>query len=112
MNPVTKTSQQAGFDAFTAIAHPARRKILDLLATEEKSVLSLAKPFNMSRPAVSQHLKILRDVGLVEVHRVGREQRYRLRSEPLEIVYDWVAHYTQFWEEKLDNLGKYLEENE
>ena len=117
MDHVTKTSQQAATDAFTAIAHPARRQILDLLAGGEKSVLSIAKPFSvkpfkMSRPAVSQHLRILRDVGLVEVNRVGREQRYRLRSEPLETVYDWVAHYTKFWEEKLDNLGKYLEENE
>lgn len=112
MTQSTKTSQQADSDAFTAIAHPVRREILDLLAAEERSVLSLAKPFKMSRPAVSQHLRILRDVGLVEVRRVGREQRYRLRSEPLESVYDWVAHYTRFWEEKLDNLGKYLEENE
>ncbi len=112
MDHTTKTSQQANIDAFTAIAHPARRKILDLLAVEEKSVLSLAKPFNMSRPAVSQHLRILREVGLVKVHRVGREQRYRLRSAPLEPVYDWVAHYTRFWQDKLDDLGKYLEENE
>lgn len=111
MNSIRKTSQNASVDAFTAIAHPARRKILDLLAEEEKSVLTLAKPFKMSRPAVSQHLRILLDVGLVDVHRVGREQRYRLRGEALEAVYDWVAHYTQFWQEKLDDLGKYLEEN-
>ena len=112
MNHISKTSQHADIDAFTAIAHPARRKILDLLAVGESSVIDLAKPFDMSRPAVSQHLRVLKDVGLVEVNRVGREQRYRLRSEPLETVYDWVAHYTKFWEEKLDNLGKYLEENE
>ncbi len=107
-----KTSQHADADAFAAIAHPARRKILDLLAQEERSVTELAKPFRMSRPAVSQHLKILLDVGLVDVTRVGREQRYRLRSEPLAAVYDWVGHYTRFWVEKLDDLGKYLEENE
>ncbi len=76
------------------------------------SVVSLTKPFKMSRPAVSQHLRILLDVGLVDVHRVGREQRYRLRGKPLEAVHDWVAHYAQFWEQKLDDLGKYLEENE
>ncbi len=107
-----KTSQHADADAFAAIAHPARRKILDLLAQEERSVTELAKPFRMSRPAVSQHLKILLDVGLVDVTRVGREQRYRLRSEPLTAVYDWVGHYTRFWVAKLDDLGKYLEENE
>lgn len=106
-----KTSQHADSDAFAAIAHPARRKILDLLAQRERSVTDLAKPFDMSRPAISQHLKILRDVGLVKVTRVGREQRYRLSSEPLEEVYDWVGHYTRFWVEKLDELGKYLEEN-
>ncbi|HEV7644355.1 MAG TPA: metalloregulator ArsR/SmtB family transcription factor [Pyrinomonadaceae bacterium] len=112
MNQITKTSRQADIDAFTAIAHPARRQILDLLAVGESSVQNLAEPFEMSRPAVSQHLRVLLDVGLVEVRRSGREQRYRLRAERLEAVYDWVAHYTRFWEEKLDNLGKYLEENE
>jgi len=112
MNHIRKTSQHADIDAFTAIAHPARRQILDLLAVEESSVVELARPFKMSRPAVSQHLRILLDVGLVEVRRAGREQRYRLRAERLMAVYDWVAHYTRFWEEKLDNLGKYLEENE
>jgi DNA-binding transcriptional ArsR family regulator len=75
-------------------------------------VQNLAEPFEMSRPAVSQHLRVLLDVGLVEVRRSGREQRYRLRAAQLQGVYDWVAHYTRFWEEKLDNLGKYLEENE
>src|SRR5262245_17239003 len=110
MTLITKTTQQADIDAFTAIAHPARRQILDLLAVEESSVLNLARPFKMSLPAVSQHLRILLDVGLVDVRRVGREQRYRLRAERLEAVYDWVAHYARFWEEKLDNLGKYLEE--
>jgi DNA-binding transcriptional ArsR family regulator len=112
MNRLNKTSQHADIDAFTAIAHPARRQILDLLAAGESSVTDLARPFEMSRPAVSQHLRILLDVGLVEVRRAGREQRYKLRAERLAAVYDWVAHYTHFWEEKLDNLGKYLEENE
>jgi DNA-binding transcriptional ArsR family regulator len=112
MLPTTKTSQKAHSDAFGAIAHPVRRTILDLLADGEKSVIEIAKPFEMSRPAVSQHLKVLLDVGLVTVQRSGREQRYRLRTEPLEEVYDWVGHYTRFWVEKLDGLGKYLEENE
>lgn len=112
MSAVRKTSQQVANDAFTAIAHPARRKILDLLAAEEMSVMDLAKPFEMSRPAISQHLRVLLDVGLVDVTRVGREQRDRIRGKPLEAVHDWVAHYTQFWQEKLDGLGQYLEEKE
>lgn len=111
MKLVTKTSQQVNADVFTAIAHPARRKILDLLAEEEKSVQSLAKPFNMSRPAVSQHLRILREAGLVETSRAGREQHYRLCSAPLEEIYDWVTNYRHFWADKLDALGQFLEEN-
>lgn len=112
MRQTTKTSKDSNADAFAAIAHPVRRKILDLLGGEEKSVIELAAPFSMSRPAISQHLKVLLDVGLVTVRRMGREQRYRLRTAPLEEVYDWVGHYARFWEEKLDELGKYLEENE
>jgi len=112
MHPTTKTTQNAQGDAFAAIAHPVRRQILDLLSEGESSVVDLARPFSMSRPAVSQHLKVLLDVGLVTVRKVGREQRYRLRTAPLEEVHDWVGHYTRFWEGKLDELGKYLEENE
>jgi DNA-binding transcriptional ArsR family regulator len=112
MNSVTKTSQHAAADAFTAIAHPVRRRILDVLADSEATVTDIARPFDMSRPAVSQHLRILLDVGLVDVTRSGREQRYRLTGQPLAAVYDWVAHYTRFWQEKLDNLGEYLEESE
>ena len=112
MQSTKKTSQNAHADAFAAIAHPVRREILDLLAEEERSVVELSEPFSMSRPAISQHLKVLLDVGLVTVKKAGREQRYRLRTKPLENVYDWVGHYTRFWEGKLDELGKYLEENE
>lgn len=107
-----KTSQHASADAFTAIAHPIRRKLLDSLATGDSCVQDLAKPFRMTRPAISQHLRVLKDAGLVTVYRSGREQRYVLCSDPLEDVYNWVEHYQQFWTEKLDALGKYLEENE
>ena len=112
MHSTPKTTQNAQADAFAAIAHPVRRQILDLLSEEERSVVDLARPFSMSRPAVSQHLKVLLDVGLVTVRKAGREQRYSLRTAPLEEVYDWVGHYTRFWEGKLDELGNYLEENE
>ena len=108
----SKTSQNADADAFNAIAHPVRRQILDVLSVEDKSVGALAAPFSMSRPAISQHLRILKDAGLVTMTRVGREQRYSICGERLAEVYDWVEHYQKFWIDKLDALGQYLEENE
>jgi DNA-binding transcriptional ArsR family regulator len=101
----------ASADTFYAIADPTRRAILDRLRTGEQSVTSLAEPFSMSLPAISQHLQVLTEAGLVTQRRVGRQRFYRLNPEPLKKVSDWVAHYEQFWEEKLDALGRYLEEN-
>jgi DNA-binding transcriptional ArsR family regulator len=93
---------------FHAIADPTRRYLLDLLASGEQPVNSLAESFSMSRPAVSQHLRILRNTGLVSVRRVGRQQRYQLRAHRLRTVHDWLAHYQQFWNEKLRMLGEHL----
>jgi DNA-binding transcriptional ArsR family regulator len=80
-----------------------------LLGAGELSVNRLAEPFRMTRPAISQHLGVLRRAGLVAVRRVGRERRYRLRAEPLQQVYDWVAHYERFWPGKLKALGNDLD---
>lgn len=96
-------------DIYLAISEPTRRRLLDALGHGERAVNDLARPFRMSRPAVSQHLRILLDVGLVSVRREGRERRYRLRAAPLREVYDWVEHYKKFWTEKLTALGKYLD---
>ncbi|NJM07774.1 winged helix-turn-helix transcriptional regulator [Candidatus Gracilibacteria bacterium] len=96
-------------DVFNAIAHPVRRQILDALRTEDQPVHVLAAPFAMSRPAISQHLKLLRDAGLVSEMRLGRERRYRLEPTRLRDVADWLAQYEQFWAERLRNLGAYLE---
>ena len=96
---------------FTAIADPTRRAILDLLRQGEQPVKQIAKPFEMSLPAISQHLGMLCDAGLVIVRKQGRQRLYRLNPEPLKQVSDWVNHYEQFWQEKLDVLGNYLEEN-
>ncbi|MGH9814690.1 MAG: ArsR/SmtB family transcription factor [Candidatus Acidiferrales bacterium] len=96
-------------DVYLAIADHTRRRLLDLLGTGEQHVNALAAPFRMSRPAVSQHLRILRRVGLVDVRRDGRERRYRVRGEKLREVFDWVAHYEKFWKQKLEALGKYLD---
>jgi DNA-binding transcriptional ArsR family regulator len=98
-------------DVFTAIAHPVRRHILDVLVRGSQPVHVLAKPFAMSRPAISQHLKLLREAELVYEVRHGRERHYQLQPARLEEVAHWVSHYTQFWNTKLSHLGAFLDEN-
>lgn len=100
---------QADADVFTAIAHPVRRQILDRLAEGEINVNDLAAPFEMSRSAISQHLKILLDSDLVVRERRGREQVYRLRPDNLNQVSEWLKKYEAFWTEKLDALGDFLD---
>lgn len=80
-------------EVFSAISHPARRRMLDLLAESERPVNAVAEHFEMSRPAVSQHLRILLLAGLVAEQRQGRERRCRLVPERLGPVRDWIAHY-------------------
>src|SRR6478736_5861761 len=95
-------------DVFGAISHPARRRMLDLLAEADRSVNALAGHFNMSRPAVSQHLRVLLDAGLVTEQRHGRERRYRLVPEQLGQVRDWIARYERFWDDRLKRLEQHL----
>ena len=95
-------------DVFYAIADPTRRALLDLLSQGEEPVNALAQRFEMSRPAISQHLAILLRTRLVRARRVGRERRYRLQPKPLERIYDWLALYERFWKEKLNALGEHL----
>lgn len=97
-------------DVFRAIADPTRRGILDGLVAGEATAGEIAGRFALTFPAVSQHLKVLREVGLVSERRDGRNRRYRLRPEPLREVGDWIARYERFWSDKLDALGRYLEE--
>ncbi len=94
---------------FFAIGDPTRRRMLDLLLVSEMTVTQLAKPFRMTQPAISQHLRVLRQAGLVEAEQVGRERRYRLRGQRLRGVYEWVAHYQKFWNQKLAALGELLD---
>jgi DNA-binding transcriptional ArsR family regulator len=95
-------------DVFGAISHPARRRMLDLLVEADLPVNAIAGDFAMSRPAVSQHLRILRDAGLVTERRHGRERRYHLVPERLGPVRDWIAHYEQFWDDRLQRLQEQL----
>jgi DNA-binding transcriptional ArsR family regulator len=95
-------------EVFSAIASPTRRQILDLLADGDQPVKEIAGHFEMSRPAISQHLRILLMVGLVSEHRQGREHRYRLMPERLGPVRDWLAHYERFWEDNFKRLQAHL----
>ncbi|XXX74225.1 metalloregulator ArsR/SmtB family transcription factor [Sorangium sp. So ce134] len=96
-------------DTFRAIADPTRRAILDALAGGERSVTELCAMFDVTQSAISQHLKVLRDAGLVTPRREGRSRLYRVEAGPLRAVYDWAAHYERFWTERLDALGALLD---
>lgn len=98
-------------DVFYALADPTRRQLLDRLRAGHGCVKHLASPFGMSRPAVSQHLKILLEAKLIEVEAVGRERRYKLCPEQLKLAYDWIAHYQEFWPRKLASLGRFLDKS-
>ncbi len=100
-------------DVFDAIADPTRRRLIQLLAqVEELPLHELTEPFRMGRTAVSKHLTILKEAGLVSDRKVGRETRYKLNAEPLREVQDWLAYYTKFWTGNLMRLGQLLEEDE
>ena len=93
---------------FRAIADPTRRGILDSLAKNDGSVMELAKGFEMSLPAVSQHLKVLREANLITGHRKGRQIFYHLNPDPLRQVFRWIRVYEKFWENRLDALDSHL----
>lgn len=95
---------------FRAIADPTRRAILDELRGGERAAGELGQRFPISQPALSQHLRVLRSVGLVVPRKEGRQRVYRLEAGPLLEVQRWLAHYERFWEQKLDALGQFLDE--
>ena len=99
-------------DVFGAISHPARRRMIDLLAEADRSVNAIARHFETSRPAVSQHLRVLLDAGLVTEQRHGRERRYRLVPERLMPVRNWLAHYERFWDDRFDKLRQHLKKGD
>src|SRR5262245_5595359 len=95
---------------FAALADPTRRAILKRLAGGETTVTELAKPFRMSLPGISKHLKVLERAGLIARGREAQWRPCRLAALPLKDVADWVEHYRRFWEESLDRLDEYLQE--
>ena len=97
-------------DVFRAIADPTRRAILDRLRDGPTAVNVLAADFSQSRPAISKHLRVLREARLVSEERSGRERLYALRPAPLRQVQSWIEGYRTFWQTSLDNLKRYLEE--
>jgi|SRR5471030_813056 DNA-binding transcriptional ArsR family regulator len=95
---------------FAALADPTRRAILARLSTGEANVTELARPFDMSQPAISKHLKVLERAGLITRGREAQWRPCRLSPEPLKQVSDWVEHYRVIWEERLDRLDLYLKD--
>lgn len=103
-------SATAKRDVFQAIADPTRRQIIGLISKESLNLNAIAERFDISRPAVSQHVKILKECGVLEVEKVGREHYCKIRSANLKEVADWVEQYRKLWEEKLDSFENYLAE--
>jgi DNA-binding transcriptional ArsR family regulator len=96
--------------AFAVLAEPTRRDILDLLRDGERPVGELVRDLRMSQPAVSKHLRVLRDAGLVEVRADAQRRLYRLSPAPLAEIDEWLAPYRSLWGRSLDRLGDHLEE--
>jgi DNA-binding transcriptional ArsR family regulator len=97
-------------DVFTAIASPVRRDVLRLLRDDgPRPVGRLAEHFDMRRPSLSEHLRLLKDAGLVSDRRVGRQRLYALRPGPLQELADWLAPYERFWHERLSGLADLLD---
>jgi DNA-binding transcriptional ArsR family regulator len=95
-------------DAFNAIAEPRRRQILDVLVGGERAVNDLVEVMGLTQPQVSKHLKVLREVGLVDVREDGRQRMYRVNGRPLKPIHDWVRTYEQTWNERFDALDSLL----
>lgn len=95
---------------FSALADPTRRRILEHLSRGERCVTDLARPYRMSLPAVSKHLRVLERAGLVRRHRDGRVHRLKLEAAPMRQASQWIDEYRRFWEQSLDRLGEYLEQ--
>jgi DNA-binding transcriptional ArsR family regulator len=97
-------------DAFNAVAEPRRRQILDALAGGERPVNDLVRALGLAQPQVSKHLRVLREVGAVDVREEGRQRVYRLNGHALKPIHDWVKSYERSWSERFDRLDVVLDE--
>jgi len=96
--------------ALDVLSEPSRRRILDLLRTEERAVGDLVAALGASQPAVSKHLRVLREAGLVEARVDAQRRLYRVRPEPLQEIDAWLEPYRRLWESRLDDLERHLDE--
>jgi DNA-binding transcriptional ArsR family regulator len=108
MPPMARAATTA--DAFNAVAEPRRRQILDVLAGGERPVNDLVNLLGLAQPQVSKHLRVLREVGVVDVRKDGRQRLYRLNGHALKPIHDWVQGYEQTWSERFDQLDVGLQE--
>ena len=97
-------------DAFNAVAEPRRREILEALAGGEQSVNELVERLGLAQPQVSKHLRVLREVGLVDVRDAGRQRLYRVHGAALKPIHDWVERFARSWEERFEALDAVLDE--
>jgi DNA-binding transcriptional ArsR family regulator len=97
-------------DAFNAVAEPRRREILDALAGGERPVNDLVRALGLAQPQVSKHLRVLREVGAVDVRNDGRQRLYRLNGHALKPIHDWVKTYERTWSQRFDRLDLVLED--
>ena len=95
-------------DVFQAIADPTRREIINMIAHETLNLNSVAEKFHISRPAISKHIKILTECGLIVINKKGRERHCEANLKKLNEISEWVEQYREFWEQKLDALENYL----
>ena len=107
MPPMARAATTA--DAFNAVAEPRRRQILDVLAGGERPVNDLVRVLELAQPQVSKHLRVLREVGAVDVRGEGRQRLYRLNGHALKPIHDWVKTYERSWSERFDQLDVVLD---
>ncbi|HEV2696012.1 MAG TPA: metalloregulator ArsR/SmtB family transcription factor [Verrucomicrobiae bacterium] len=105
---MVKCSNNSLDRTFAALADPTRRRILQHLAHGDSCVTDLARPYSMSLPAVSKHLRVLENAGLIRRRRNGRVHRLNLEAAPMQAAQQWIEEYRKFWEESFDRLDEYL----
>jgi len=110
LNHMVKYSPRLLDRTFGALADPTRRRILEQLAHGDRCVTDIARPYSMSLPAVSKHLRVLEKAGLVRRRRDGRVHRLKLDAAPMRQAQQWIEEYRRFWEESFDRLDEYLKE--
>jgi DNA-binding transcriptional ArsR family regulator len=97
-------------DVFNAVAEPLRRQVLHVLAAGERSVNDLVEQLELTQPQVSKHLRVLREVGAVDVRHDGRQRIYRLNGQALKPIHEWVRQFEHLWEKRFEQLDEVLEE--